>query len=75
METLLTVEDIASMFRYTKATVWKKCRDNTWPYLQDGRTYRFTHQQAAQIKELMDPTPTQRRARNAKEQFKRNLAA
>ena len=63
MEKFYTVQEVANMYRYTKDTVWKKCRQyqdgspNGWPHHRDGKIIRFTEGHLSEIKSLMNPTP------------------
>lgn len=75
MDPIYTVPEVAARFRRTDETVWRKCRENQWPHLKDGRNYLFTAQNIRDIEELMRPTPAKRKARNAKDAFKSSLAA
>lgn len=75
MEKLYTVPEVADRFRFTTETVWRKCRQNDWPHLREGRSYRFTSQNIRDIEELMSPTPAKRKIRNARQQFKQQLAS
>lgn len=56
-ERLYTAEDVAELMRCTTETVWRKCRNREWPYLQLGRHYKFTVQDIHQIQEILRPKP------------------
>jgi hypothetical protein len=75
MDKLYTVPEVAGKFRFTTETVWRKCRENAWPHLREGRHYRFTQQNIRDIEDLMSPTPARRKARTARQQFKERLAS
>lgn len=75
MDKLYTVPEVAEKTRFTTETVWRKCRDDAWPHLKEGRNYRFTAQNLRDIEELMNPKPAKRKIRNARAQFKERLAS
>jgi hypothetical protein len=75
LDKLYTVPEVAERFRFTTETVWRKCRENSWPHLREGRSYRFTSQNIRDIEELMNPLPAKRKARSARQQFKERLAS
>lgn len=75
MDKLYTVPEVADKFRFTTETVWRKCRENAWPHLREGRSYRFTPQNIRDIEQLMSPTPAKRKIRNARQQFRESLAS
>ena len=52
---LYTATEIAAILRITKETVWKKCRNREWPYMQVGKRYRFAESDLLEIQAILRP--------------------
>ena len=74
MEPLLTITELAELFKISRSTAYRMKKEQRWPHIRFGTEIRFSQENLEAIKALnaQTPTPDRRAPRIGTRANKRN---